>query len=682
MAPRAPALLLIALAVACAPANGTAEHPAPIPGQPAAADHPQDDLAWVVDTWGEWGRTTSVDLSPEVLAEGGEILARAPCEGCLPEVLLDDLAAILVTGAVLHDDWEGAGRLLRRWIPDCASACSELAGVVTLAFVGRGLDRASAEALLDAALPRLSTRDAVTTLAGWILAVEQAEGEGALPLEWRRDYLSSLSYDPGVRGRFASVLGAVLDGVVELERRETEELFSLLRTWNAYHLAGRLAELSPHADLKHWIQAWGHSGAGDWNKARLSLSAWQRGGVAEHHLAEHHSLAARTAARQGRREDALSHLEEMAAHGGGEDGLYRMAGYLTSLGRPAEAEDTYRRYLERYPDGDRADLVRYHLFRVGVEDEPLAAMAWLDATTDPDLAPIRLYWRWRILDDTDAREGLLTGHPLSYWALYEVRREGLGAAEWWSLAFPEEGVGGLGGDPLLARLEAEMPAWALAEAESMWRGGDRRLSVGTRLARLYAEPDRQRERQAVAGTLVRSPARGSLDRLSQEALMDLAWPDPWPGPAATAAAAAGLPKALSLGVARQESAFNQHAVSSAGAEGLMQLMPATAQAVAAGLGDQWTPVSVFDPATNLRWGSTYLAGQLDRRGGDLPAALVAYNAGPSRADPWRAAHPVASYQDEADPLRLLTITLTETRLYARAVLANRWIYGYMEDLAD
>ncbi len=94
----------------------------------------------------------------------------------------------------------------------------------------------------------------------------------------------------------------------------------------------------------------------------------------------------------------------------------------------------------------------------------------------------------------------------------------------------------------------------------------------------------------------------------------------------------GLPETWIWAVMRAESGGNSRAVSSAGAMGLMQIMPATWAALTArhGLGDD-----PFDVRANILAGTAYLRAMLDRYG-DPAAALAAYNAGPGRVDDWRS----------------------------------------------
>jgi hypothetical protein len=93
---------------------------------------------------------------------------------------------------------------------------------------------------------------------------------------------------------------------------------------------------------------------------------------------------------------------------------------------------------------------------------------------------------------------------------------------------------------------------------------------------------------------------------------------------ADAAREHGLDPHLLTEVIRAESGFDPRAVSPAGAKGLMQLMDATARSL--GVQDP------FDPAQNIRAGARYLAGLLERYGGDVRRALAAYNAGPGAVD--------------------------------------------------
>lgn len=83
-----------------------------------------------------------------------------------------------------------------------------------------------------------------------------------------------------------------------------------------------------------------------------------------------------------------------------------------------------------------------------------------------------------------------------------------------------------------------------------------------------------------------------------------------------------LPPALVRAVIRTESAFNPRALSTAGAKGLMQLMPATAAKV--GVDEK----ELFVPARNILAGVRLLAALLKYYAGDVVSALVAYNAGP------------------------------------------------------
>lgn len=127
--------------------------------------------------------------------------------------------------------------------------------------------------------------------------------------------------------------------------------------------------------------------------------------------------------------------------------------------------------------------------------------------------------------------------------------------------------------------------------------------------------------------------------------------------------------AWAFAIARRESSFMSDANSSAGAKGLMQIMPGTAKQLSRKrkLSKQY----LFNAKNNIRLGTQYLRRLLDRHKGNQILATAAYNAGPHRVKTWlKDAEPMPA------DIWIETIPFKETREYVKSVLAYQQIYQY------
>jgi len=129
--------------------------------------------------------------------------------------------------------------------------------------------------------------------------------------------------------------------------------------------------------------------------------------------------------------------------------------------------------------------------------------------------------------------------------------------------------------------------------------------------------------------------------------------------------------ALAFGHIVQESAFRRTAVSHAGAVGLMQVLPITAQQMANRRGVPYSRASLTDPRFNLEFGQSFIETMRgsSATAGQLPRIIASYNAGPLPVARW------AGINDKGDPLLWIeSIPYWETRYYVPAVLRNMWVY--------
>jgi soluble lytic murein transglycosylase-like protein len=147
--------------------------------------------------------------------------------------------------------------------------------------------------------------------------------------------------------------------------------------------------------------------------------------------------------------------------------------------------------------------------------------------------------------------------------------------------------------------------------------------------------------------------------------------DRYPRPSWTPIRGWRVDPALAYAHIIQESNFRSGAVSSAGAVGLMQVLPSTASAIADQDGLGYSLSNLFSPTLNLEFGQSFIERmrRSSSTGGQLPKVIASYNAGPQPVGRW------ASIPDKGDPILWIeSIPYWETRYYVPAVMRNLWVY--------
>lgn len=208
----------------------------------------------------------------------------------------------------------------------------------------------------------------------------------------------------------------------------------------------------------------------------------------------------------------------------------------------------------------------------------------------------------------------------------------------------------------LALMRLDMRAEGVKQWNWSLRGmDDRQLLAAAELARRndfldrsISAADRTRDQHDYSMRFP-APFRDEVDPRARELALDSGW---------------------IYGLIRQESRFVMSARSGVGAKGLMQVMPATAKWVAKKIGlASYHPNQMMDTGTNVVLGTNYLKLVLGSLDNHPVLACAAYNAGPGRAQRWRADKPIegAIYAE--------TIPFTETRDYVKKVMSNSVYYA-------
>jgi|GEM_PF-6044475 len=293
---------------------------------------------------------------------------------------------------------------------------------------------------------------------------------------------------------------------------------------------------------------------------------------------------------------------------------------------------------------------------------------------------------WWLLGDADDEIRLREEHPASpFWrglepeiaaaqlpaiaALFELQEQALGeVSRRLSMSnplqdLPEELVAIARVAELGLRQEATIRLQAYAGAHA----ADERVRLQAIAIALH---NGLPEVQARQGWFLQRKLRGEGPALDQ-ALRTLSLPTPFAATVSRITTALDLPPALIWALMRRESFFDADVVSLAGAYGLMQLLPKTAERMADAEGLVLGAESdLFQPSVNLRLGSSYLANLKAEAAGNWVRALASYNAGEWNGERWEA-----RLRPEEDPaLGILLISYTETRSYVYNVLRVAHLY--------
>lgn len=388
---------------------------------------------------------------------------------------------------------------------------------------------------------------------------------------------------------------------------------------------------------------------------------------------------ARTLERLGKKDAACAALLKLAETSPdsdlADDALYHAGQIMSGSGKTEAARDLFDRLLKTYPRSNFSSRALWECgwssYRSG--DCRAASELFGRLAADGAYREKALYWQIRALEKAGTGETarqaislLRAEYPTGYYALSLEREKGLrnGSA-------PSLGKQILATIPLppgyerakaLISLglhdEARMEISAVLKRNAS--GSSDALDVaGLYLAmedyrsamRLYARrhPAQKAERTPRAWAILYPPAFS--DTVSRNAAQNR------------------ISEHLAFALIRAESSFFPEARSPVGALGLMQLMPATAKDTARQMRETVTMPQLTIPEVNVRIGSRYLKGLLNRFNGNLVSAVAAYNAGPSPVLRWRK-NLSGLREDEF----IESIPYSETREYVKRVLAGMEVY--------
>ncbi|MET0405009.1 MAG: transglycosylase SLT domain-containing protein [Cystobacter sp.] len=383
-------------------------------------------------------------------------------------------------------------------------------------------------------------------------------------------------------------------------------------------------------------------------------------------------------------------------HSFADDALFFAADLYVKTGRLELASERLKTLATLYPQGDylgEALFKDYWIARtrkvadggIPLLEEIEKRFAQADETADVERA---LYWRARTLQERKQPqeaaalfETLALEHPATYYGL--MARTMLGTLDPErarrlapQLDFTQQPrrapwplhAGTMEKDPHFL-VAVEMLRLGFPEAVSSELLAVNRVSLPAEnvrlLVHLLALTGDERAAHAVARIALRRDLSGRITPETR-ALWEVAYPNAFRDLIEKHTATAGVEPDLLQALMREESALDPKALSWAGALGLTQLMPSTANGVASQLKlKKPTTQALLEPDLNIRLGAHYLGTLIKRFPGQTPFAVGSYNAGPLAVDRWRADRPGMPLDAWVEE-----VPIAETRGYIKRVLRS------------
>lgn len=674
---------------------------------------------------GDWLRVAErIDgLTLEERSEPGTRYVRA-----LAASRLGDCGVALVALEALGEQLPALGEEIAKLTARCqlevgpyeaaAAYYAEQSSPEALLQAARGWKRAGqlerAQQLLDATLAKAGSqrRKADTVAAARALRAELAEqrGDRALAQSDRR-WLALVALAPGADEAYERLVDAKLTKTQRWRRAESlakegqaaavERELELLEAAPGTSPSSEAERLSLLAEAHYnsridcskgatlFEQAAQRSPKGRLRNLFSAAQAWARAGQGERAIPLYEQVAQKYPGtsyaerarysvaslyyRQGQWEEAERAYTGYLRRGPARyvtKSRYERAVAQLAGGRPDTALDTLQQLQRAAPRGARRAMLQ-HLEAVALEASGVAA------------------GEQRAVEQF---ERVIREYPLSFAALASAARlERLGRTPPLPPPLPELGAqlgetaafgveAALGGEvelPAKAQLLVELGLYTAAERALHSEEQTLRQALapraGASLCRLYEPLDRGWRRYAVGAMSIKNDTLRRAPTASNLWAWQCLYPTPYSETVAELEARYGVPGGLVHSVMRQESAFRPDVRSPAGAIGLMQLMPSTAERAASELSWEHEGERLTQPRYNLELGTYYLGKLLDSFDRHVVPTLASYNAGPVAVSTW-----LKGGQGLPVDLWVARIPFTETRDYVMRVMSNWARYRYLE----